>query len=131
MSAGAFSTTKYQADSDAIHEITLQPETVSATIGGTANTAPTEAVDSFFAAEVSRGARAYGLRPRKVRVAFTDSPPDGYRPYTTISLPILTKTLFDAISSGDAVSYAGGTGTAGKKIAEDINPGAAATGGGE
>lgn len=130
MSAGSFTTTKYESDEGTIHQITVQPEMVSATVGGDANGAPDGAVDSLFAAEVNRGARAYGLRPRKLRVTFEDSPPTGYRPYTTLLIPILTPELFGEIASGDAVSYNGGTGTAGRKVEENIRPGKAALGGG-
>lgn len=126
MSAGAFLLTRYESDQGTIHEIKVQPETVAATFDGTANAATTDDVDSVFAAEVSRGARAYGLRPRKVRVKFGATPPDGYQPFTTISLPILQQSVFDAIAPDDPVVYAGATGTAGRKIAESILPGTAA-----
>lgn len=128
MSAGSFSVSKYQSDLGDIHEIKIQPETAEMDIDSVENTAPPSAVNSVFAAEVNRGARAYGLRPRKIRVAFKASPPAGYRPYTTLTLPILQKSVFDGINNGDTVTYNGGTGEVTKKLAEDINPGSAALG---
>ena len=125
MSAGAFVISKYEANDDGIHLIKVQPETVAATIDEVANAAPAGAIDSPFAAEVNRGARAYGLRPRRVTVKFEDSPPTGYKPYTTLTIPILSKTVFAGIEGGDPVAYAGGTGEVSTKTGEDINPGLA------
>lgn len=129
MSAGEFRTTKYQSDTGDIHQITIQPETSEATIGGTENSAPTEAVDSLFAAEVNRGARAYGLRPRKIRVAFTDTPPTGYRPYTSINLVVLQESVFTNAALEADVVFNGATGKLKGKIPESILPGEAALGG--
>lgn len=129
MSAGSFVQSKYQSDTGDVHIIKVQPETLAATIGGTANAAVAGAVDSVFAAEVNRGARAYGLRPRKVTVAFETDVPTGYRPYTTLSIPVLSAAVFAAVSPGDAVSYAGGNGVVSSKSGEDINPGEEVLGG--
>lgn len=129
MSAGAFSNARYESDLGTVHLIKVQEETLTMTVGGTANAAPTDAIDSVFAAETSRGAKAYGLRPRKINVSFTTEPPTGYRPYTSLQLPILTTDLFEAISDDDVVVYAGGTGKVSSKVAENIRPGAAVLGG--
>lgn len=129
MSAGSFSNSRYESDSGTIHLIKVQAETLTMTVGGTANDAPTEAIDSVFAAETSRGAKAYGLRPRKINVSFTDEPPTGYRPYTSLQLPILTTDLFESISDNDVVVYAGGTGEVSSKVEENIRPGRAVLGG--
>lgn len=129
MSAGSFINSRYQSDDGTIHQIKLQPETVAMTVGGTANAAPTGAIDSVFAAEVNRGAKAYGLKPRKINVSFEGEPPTGYRPYTSLSLPILTTDLFEAISDNDVVVYNGGSGKVSSKVAENIRPGAAVLGG--
>lgn len=123
MSAGSFVQSKYQSDTGDVHVIKVQPETIAATLGGTANAAVAGAIDSVFAAEVNRGARAYGLRPRKVTVAFETDVPTGYRPYTSLSIPVLSASVFAGVSPGDTVSYAGGSGVVTSKSGEDINPG--------
>nr|CRY96881.1 hypothetical protein [uncultured prokaryote] len=125
MSQGSFVGSKYQSDTGDTHFIKVQPETIAATLGGTANAAPTGDIDSVFAAEVNRGARAYGLRPRKVTIAFEDDVPEGYRPYTSISIPVLEPTVFSGIAIRDAVTYAGGTGIVSSKTGENILPGEA------
>lgn len=125
MSAGSFTGSKYQSDTGDIHYIKVQPETIAATLGGTANAPLPGAIDSVFAAEVNRGARAYGLRPRKVTISFEADVPDGYRPYTSISIPILSASVFSGIGVGDAVTYAGGTGVVSSKTGESILPGEA------
>lgn len=129
MSAGNFILSKYESDTGDVHQIKIQPETSAASLGGTANQAPSGAVDSVFAAEVNRGARAYGLRPRKVTIGFTDDAPDGYRPYTSISIPVLQESVFNGLAIGDSVTYNGGTGVVKSKAGETINPGEAALGG--
>lgn len=124
MSSGSFINSKYESDRGTVHQIKVLAATVAMTVGGTANAAPAGDIDSVFAAESSRGARAYGLRPRKINISFTTTPPTGYRPYTSIQLPILDPDLFEAISAEDAVVYGGGTGKVTSKVQEDINPGA-------
>lgn len=125
MSAGSFVASKYESDGGSIHYIALQQETIDASLGGTTNDEPAGSIDSPFAAEVNRGARSYGLKPRKATVKFEDSPPTGYRPYTTLQIPILTPGTFSDIEIGDSVTYSGGTGEVTGKTAENIRPGAA------
>lgn len=125
MSQGSFTGSKYQSDTGDVHFIKVQPETIAATLGGTANAAVPGAIDSVFAAEVNRGARAYGLRPRKVTIAFEENVPDGYRPYTSLSIPVLSASVFAGVSIGDSVSYAGGAGVVSSKSGESILPGEA------
>lgn len=125
---GNFRLSAYESDEGTIHLIKIQGETNTADIGGVNNSAPTGAVDSPFAAEVNRGARAYGLRPRKINVAFTDQPPTGYRPYCTLSIPVLKESVYSGAAVGDEVEYAGGSGKVKSKIAESVNPGEDAVG---
>jgi len=55
MSAGAFTRTRYRADSGDTHPIRVQPETLTAAFGATANSAPTDAIDNPISAKVSNG----------------------------------------------------------------------------
>lgn len=128
MSSGSFVQSKYESDRGSVHQIKLQPETVFASVGGQTNDPPSSVVNSPFAAEVNRGAKSYGLRPRYVNVAFKDTPPTGYQPYTTLKISILDPDTFSLISTGDAVTYNGGTGAVTSKAAESILPGDSAIG---
>lgn len=125
MSAGEFRSSRYKADSGNIHFVMVQPETIEADFDGVTNEPPEGNINSPFAAEIGRGARSYGLRPRYVRVSFKDTPPTGYRPYTAVKIPILDSEVFSAISIDDDVTYNGGTGKLKKKISESLLPGEA------
>lgn len=105
MSQGQFSRSRYEADNDDIHPIRVQPETLSASLGGGANAAPTGAVTVGISARTSQSARAFGLRPRSVSLAWTATPPTGYDERGTLRIPILTKARFDAIVVGSTGTY--------------------------
>ena len=107
MSAGAFSRSRYAADSGEIHPIRVQPETLALTLGGTANAAPAGAVTSSISAKVSGGRRNLGLKARMVSLAFTGAVPDGYEPDSVTRVPILTPALFTAIGRGTTGTYLG------------------------
>lgn len=109
MSAGAFSRSKYEADDGEIHPIRVQPETIDASVGGNDNTAPAGAVTIGLSARVSQSARAFGLRPRLVSLAWFADPPADYDPLGIIRIPILRKAAYDDIVVGDSGSYLGGT----------------------
>jgi len=89
MSAGAFTRTRYRADSGDTHPIRVQPETLTAAFGATANSAPTDAIDNPISAKVSNGNRAFGLKPRSVTIVFETNAPTGYKVGSYIRLPIL------------------------------------------
>lgn len=76
--------TKYEAADGSIHPITLRPETAAV-----AGTVPAADVDSNIKAQVSKGNREFGLRPRGVRLVRTvgtgDSESKKYR-----FLPVLS-----------------------------------------
>jgi len=95
VSAGAFSSSKYSANSGNIYKIRVQPETIQAVIDGVSNAAPAGAIDQEISASVSRGRRTVGMNARTVTFAFTGALPDGYNG-TPISIPVLTQATFDA-----------------------------------
>lgn len=105
MSAGGFSTTRYQSDEGGIYAIRVQPETLDLTINGDTNDAPTGAIDQEGLARVSGGRRRIGLKARSVRIEFVGTPPTGYDEGQSISLPVLTQAFYNSIPR------AGGTGT--------------------
>lgn len=108
MSAGAFERSKYEADNGDIYSIRVQPETLAATFGGTANAAPTGAVDQQVSARVGGGNRQIGIKARAVSVSWTAAPPTGYKADELIRIPIMTKDLYDSITSNSTTgSYLG------------------------
>lgn len=111
MSSGAFTRSKYESDDGDVHPIRIQPETLTASFGGTANAAPAGNIDNPLSAKVSNGNRSFGLKPRSVTITFGDSPPEDYKANSYIRLPILQSTLYNTISAGDQVTYLGGTAT--------------------
>lgn len=121
MSAGAFERSKYEADNGDIFAIRVQPETLAATFGGTANAAPTGAVDQQVSARVGGGNREIGIKARAVTVAWDGAPPTGYEPNQLLRVPILTKDLYDAITSNSTSgSYLGAAVTVVGKLGERV-----------
>lgn len=108
MSAGAFTLSKYADDAGVIHAIRVQPETLAASIGGTANAAPTPAVTTGALRARAKGSkRRYGLRARGVVMRFTAAPPAGYLASQSYSVPILVKATWDAATDGGTGTYLG------------------------
>lgn len=120
MSSGAFTRSRYETDQGNICRIRVQPETIAATVGGTANAAPTDPVTSGFPSAHARGSRSQiGITARRITVAFA-TPPAGYKADQLLSIPILTPDLYNAIDLDDAVTYLGASGVVVGKIAEAI-----------
>lgn len=106
MSAGDFVRSRYESNVGNIHPIRVQPETIAANVGA-ANAAPTAAVDIPISAKVSGGKRELGLIARKVRLAFTATPPTGYAEDSIVTIPILTPAVFNQIAVGTTGTYLG------------------------
>lgn len=112
--AGAFTTTAYELDSGTNVPIRVQPETLAANIGAV-NAAPTGgAAAGWPSAMVSKSKRGLGIHPRTVSVRFTATPPEGYAANVAYTIPVLKKSVWDAITPtttgtylGVAVKYAG------------------------
>lgn len=120
MSSGRFVRSRYEADNGTIHPIRLQPETLEANIGGGANAAPSASTDTDLSAKVSRGGRAFGLRPRFVTVVWSGEAPSGYDDRTPLRIPILTESRFDAINVNSTGTYLGASVTVISKTPESI-----------
>ena len=95
MSAGAFSSSKYSANSGSIYKIRVQPETIAASIDSVPNAAPAGAIDQEVSAAVSRGKRALGMNARTVTLVFTGALPDGYEG-GPVRIPVLTQATYDS-----------------------------------
>lgn len=109
MSAGAFTRSKYEADSGDIHPIRVQAETLTASLGGGANSAPAGAIDNGQLVRVGGSPRAYGIKARSVTLLTGDTPPDGYKPNSYLRIPILTEARYDAIVLYSTGTYNGAT----------------------
>ena len=108
MSAGAFNVSKYESNiGTRIYPIRIQPESLAATFGGTANDAPAGAVTEPIFAKVSRSNGGYGVKPRAVSVRFTAAPPTNYKADQTYRIPVMTSDLWDAINPASVGTYLG------------------------
>lgn len=110
MSAGRFTRTRYeldQANGGIVLACKVQPETLAATIGTTANAAPADPVDFNFSATISQGRRSAGVNMRSVTLAWTTDPPEGYAAGGTIRIPVLTPATFAAWTLGATGTYLG------------------------
>jgi len=109
MSAGAFVNTLYRAsygDGTQVHPIRVQPETLLATIGGVANSAPTTAQTNPIQARVSGSRRSIGLIARAVSLqAPATGQPAGYKPLGITRIPALTQAFYDAAVKGAVCTY--------------------------
>lgn len=106
MSSGNFVSSRYEADSGTIYRIRVQPETLSASIGG-ANTAPAGAIDGEGSARVGGGNRRFGVKARSVTLAWSETPPAGYAEGEYLRVPILTPARYAAITLGQSGTYLG------------------------
>lgn len=107
MSAGAFVRSKYACtDTGLIHPIRVQPETITASIGGVANTAPTGAVSNNISARVSGGKRTLGLTARRVNLqAPATGQPATYLASGLTSIPALSEAFYNAAVKGATCTY--------------------------
>ena len=104
MSSGVFTSSKYETDAGNIHRIRVQPETLLASVGG-ANSAPTGGIDTPGTARVGGGNRQFGIKARSITCKWTATPPTGYAENQYVRIPILTKSVYDAINAGDTGTY--------------------------
>lgn len=111
MSAGAFVISRYEAQygaGDQRHPIKVQPETENADIGGITNAPPIGSATSPISAQVSRGNRQLGLKPRKVTLRLPATGlPAGYAPSGTVVIPALNVDFYNAATPGTTVTYLG------------------------
>lgn len=108
MSAGAFVRSKYQMTfpENVVVPIRVQPETLTLTIGNTANTAPgTDVTSGWPSAQVSGGRRGLGIYARTASFVITGTPPAGYKAGSVLTLPILNRALAALIDIGVQGTY--------------------------
>ena len=109
MSQGSFEIVNYGSNKlNTVHPIRIQPETLTLTIGGTANAAPAGPA-VLPSAQVSQGKRKKGLNARTVTFKFAaGAEPDGYKPESPITLPWLqNNAAFNGAFAGQTGTYQG------------------------
>jgi hypothetical protein len=123
MSAGQFTIVIYQADSGETHFLKQQPESGVFSLDGVPNQTQAGPPTSPFWAETNRGARQYGLRPRKMRFRFdSGQEPAGYLPGATYDIPVYSKGVYDGAVIGSKATYLGNSGTLVGRKGESIYP---------
>lgn len=123
MSSGPFTVRVYEANSAETHFIKQQPESSVFSISGSPNTIPAGPPSSPFWAKTSRGAKEYGLRPRKLKFRFTNGQePTGYADCGTLEVVIYSKAVYDAAVIGSDATYLGAPGTIVGRSPESIYP---------
>lgn len=122
MSTGRFTNSVYQDDNSTLRPIRVQPETLAATIGGTANAAPAGTpATGVPRVKLSAGRREFGVYARRVSCTWDEGgAPDGYDERTPFSIIVLNPSVFNAAPLGGAVSYLGGSATIVGKSSESI-----------
>jgi hypothetical protein len=108
MSAGVFQLSRYQSDvTTRIYPVRVQPETLSATIASVANAAPAGAATEQGRLRVSAGRKTAGVRPRKVSLAWTATPPAGYKAGAVVRIVAMTPAFYAACVIGATGTYLG------------------------
>lgn len=109
MSSGAFENTFYEVSAENggdIMRARVQPETLAASIGSTANAGATGPATAPGSAVISRGRQSRGVNMRYVTVRWTSDPPADYDGLTA-RIPVLTPATFTAWTLGATGTYLG------------------------
>ena len=106
MSAGARENVSYEAGSGLFFPISIQPETQTFTLNGVANSAPANPPGAGLpSATISRSRRSNGVNTRLVRFKFDGAPPPGYKPDSSIALPVLQAATYAAYGKSQTGTY--------------------------
>jgi len=109
--------TKYKTDGDLVTTI----KCLAAVKAVTGNDEPAGTVNSQLLPKISKGNKAYGIRPRFLRLSRTaqvGTDPTDLKTYRT-KLIILDKDNFASFSKGSSVTFKGNTWTITEKVLED------------
>jgi len=109
MSAGVFETAFYETSSENggfVLRCRVQPETLAASIDGTANASATGPATAPGSATSSQGRRSAGVNMRYVSLGWTATPPTGYSG-DTVRIPVLDPATFTAWTLGATGTYLG------------------------
>ncbi len=109
MSAGEFTSAFYETSSENgsfILRCRVQPETLAATIGGTANAGVAGPANAPGSATISQGRRSAGVNMRYVTLSFTGAAPTGYSG-DPVRIPVLDPAVFADWTLGATGTYLG------------------------
>lgn len=121
MSNGPFEFTIYEKNDGVLVGIRVQPETLTLTLDGVANTAPTGvSADGYPSAQTSQSRRAIGINARRVTCVYT-SAATGDLPGLRITLPWLTFATFNALPRNALGTYNGEPVRLANTLSEEIN----------
>lgn len=107
MSKGEFQNVVYETDASAFYPARVQPETLTLTLNTVANAEPSGTVVGKQPSAILTGGRKQnGVIGRRVRIKFnTTTVPPGYKINTILTLPVLSKTVFDGWGKGATGTY--------------------------
>lgn len=111
MSAGPFVETTYESDQGTLYPARVQQETLDMTIDGVANSPAAGAIPAGVPSANMRGSRRQnGITARSVSLKLPNggTPPTGYTGDNLV-VPVLTNSLYAAISRSSTVVYLGST----------------------
>lgn len=109
MSAGAFENAFYEMSSENggfVLSCRVQPETLAATISGTANDGVAGPATAPGSATISQGRRSAGVNMRYVSLRFTGTLPAGYSGRIA-RIPVLDPAVFAEWTKGATGTYLG------------------------
>jgi hypothetical protein len=109
MSAGPFETAFYETSSENgsyVLRCRVQPETLAATIGGTANAGVAGPATAPGSATISQGRRSAGVNMRYVTLGFTAGAPTDYSG-DPVRIPVLDPAVFADWTLGATGTYLG------------------------
>lgn len=95
MSAGEFTSSKYESNGGGIYKIRVQPETLTASIGAVSNGPPAGEVDQEVSARARGNKRQIGTIARTVTFEFTGAAPTDYSG-DNVTVPVLSPGTFNA-----------------------------------
>jgi hypothetical protein len=107
MSAGPFESAFYETSSENgsfILRCRVLPETLEATIDGTANAGVAGPANAPGSATISQGRRTAGVNMRYVTLGWTGAPPTGYSG-DPVRIPVLDPAVFAAWTLGETGTY--------------------------
>lgn len=109
MSAGVFETAFYETSAENggfVLRCRVQPETLAATIGATANASVAGPATAPGSATISQGRRSAGVNMRYVTLGFTGAAPAGYSG-DPVRIPVLDPATFATWTLGATGTYLG------------------------